>query len=77
MPLPIRTAALLGTPSKTLLSGTPEFVRAEGNFVSHCRSWLERKFSLRTFYPTFSEMAKSSPRRLMRGQECRIKIQKH
>jgi hypothetical protein len=26
-PLPIRTAALLGTPSKTVLSGTPELVR--------------------------------------------------
>jgi len=27
MPLPIRTATLLGTPSKILRSGTPEFVR--------------------------------------------------
>ena len=32
MPLPIRTAALLGTPSKTLLSGTPEFVRGSRQF---------------------------------------------
>ena len=34
MPLPIRTAALLGTPSKTLRSGTPELFGAQGNSVS-------------------------------------------
>ena len=32
MPLPIRTAALLGTPSKTLRSGTPEFVQGSRHF---------------------------------------------
>jgi hypothetical protein len=32
MPLPIRTAVLLGTPSKTLLSGTPELVRGLRQF---------------------------------------------
>jgi len=33
LPLPIRTAALLGTPSKTLHSGTPELVRGLRQFV--------------------------------------------
>jgi hypothetical protein len=32
MPLPIRTAAVLGTPSKTLRSGTPEFFRGLRQF---------------------------------------------
>jgi hypothetical protein len=31
-PLPIRTVALLGTPSKTVLSGTPELVRGLRQF---------------------------------------------
>jgi hypothetical protein len=36
----IRTAALLGTPSKTLLSGTPELVRGLGRFLPCCYSGL-------------------------------------
>ena len=40
-PLPIRTTALLGTPSKTVLSGTPELVRGLRQFYlatdSGCR----------------------------------------
>jgi hypothetical protein len=38
MPLSIRTSALLGTPSKKLHSGTPEFVRGLTQFLSYCHS---------------------------------------
>ncbi|KAN0068260.1 hypothetical protein V8E54_008715 [Elaphomyces granulatus] len=51
MPLPIRTAALLGTPSKTLRSGTPEFVRGSRAILYHFRFWLIRKtFSRPTYF---------------------------
>jgi hypothetical protein len=36
----LRTAALLGTPSKKLLSGTPELVRGLRQILSCYRFWL-------------------------------------
>jgi len=54
MPLLIRTAALLGTPSKTLLSGTPEFVRGSRQF---CVTVGERK-GLHTLFPRWASIDK-------------------
>ena len=48
----IRTAALLGTPSKTLLSGTPEFVRGSRQF---CDTVSERK-GLHTLFPRWASI---------------------
>ncbi|KAN0075845.1 hypothetical protein V8E54_007115 [Elaphomyces granulatus] len=73
--LPIRTAELLGTPSKTLRSGTPGFVRGSRQFYVTLSVLARTQSSLHTFYQTFSEMAKPSPHRLMRGQECQTSTQ--
>src|SRR5467141_3713542 len=75
MSLPIRTAALLGTPSKTLRSGTPGFVRGSRQFCVTLSVLARTQSSLHTFYQTSSEMAKPSPHRLMRGQECQTSTQ--
>ena len=50
MPLPIRTAALLGTPSKTLRSGTPEFVRGSRQLCVTVGSGSYAKAYMDTFY---------------------------
>ena len=77
MPLPIRTAALLGTPSKTLLSGTPEFVRGSRQFCVTLSVLALTRMLIIYFLPDLFRDGEAIPASIDEGEKCRTGIRKH
>jgi len=77
LPLPIRTAALLGTPSKTLLSGTPEFVRGSRQFCVTLSVLARTQTLVIYFLPDLFRDGEAIPASIDEGEKCRTGIRKH